>query len=381
MTTVSITQCNCPSSTEPTICAKCGGVLLSPSGIFSKINHEIRQWFYNLDFESRLNSTLGMYMGIDREVRKGVPVASAVQQAVKEIGVELTGVREQIDKALAERFNDIRVDNENSMRHISETLNQQVELTIKEIKTLVEQGKSVTEVESRVREVTLALQNYLTAMKLPGVKGEEGETNVLHDLQDAFLGHSCIRIESVGGADATDVVVKFYHEQIEIGRSLVEVKSRKSWSNEYIAQVRDDMKRYNAPMAILAVDKLPKIAKSRGFHVDITMGVVITAPPELVVPTMTMFYQICAASHALNKRAFDWESVVADKDLSYYINDNMRILEDCKRISDVIDDSAREIKEHTASISSRLQANNRKIAGILARLKVQPEDKEGITHV
>jgi hypothetical protein len=226
--------------------------------------------------------------------------------------------------------------------------------------------------------VTLALQNYLTAMRLPGVKGEEGETNVLHDLQDAFLGNSNIRIESIGGANATDVVVNFYHEGIEVGRSLVEVKSRKSWSNEYVVQVRDDMKRYNAPVAILAVDKLPKIAKSRGFHVDIGIGIVVTAPPELVVPTITMFYQICVASHAMNKRAFDWGSVVADRNLSYYINDNMKVLEDCKRISDVVDDSAREIKERTASISSRLQANNRKIAGILAKFNVKSEDKDNI---
>jgi hypothetical protein len=40
----------------------------------------------------------------------------------------------------------------------------------------------------------------------------------------------------------------------------------------------------------------------------------------------------------------------------------MKILEDCKKISDIAEDSARKIKEHTTIIASRLQQNNRKIA-------------------
>ena len=337
------------------------------SGVLSKIDFEIQQWFYDLDFESRLNPTLATYWAIDRQVRNGVPVTAAVQQAVKEIGIELTGLRQQLEQGLAERFDDLRGENETSLKQIREILDQQAELMLAEVKSLVDQGKSVTEVEARVREATLTLQNYLTAMRLPGIKGEEGETNVLRDLQDSFLGQSEVLIEPIGGADATDAIIKFYHEEVEIGRSLVEVKSRKTWSNEYIEQVKGDMKRYNAPLAMLVVDKLPKIAKSRGFHVDIGRGVTITAPPELVVPTVTMFYQILAASYMLQKRTLDLESIAADRDLTYYVNDNMKILDDCKEISDTADDSARKIKEHVANISSTLRENNRKIALILSK--------------
>jgi len=367
LATVGLSKCNCPQVSETMLCARCGGLLAVPSGVFWKIDLEVQQWFYDLDFESRLNSTLAMYMAIDRQVKQGIPIATTVHQAVKEIGTDLTSLREQIERGLAVRFEELRGDHETSVRQIREILSQQVELMLAEIKTLVDQGKSVGEIEGRVREATLTLQNYMTAMRLPAVKGEEGETNVIRDLQDAFMGQSDVRVEPVGGADATDVVLRFYHSEIEIGRSLVEVKSRKTWSNDYMDQVRKDMKRYNTPLAMLAVDKLPKTAKSKGFHVDIGRGVVITAPTELVVPTMTMFYQIHAASYTEQKRALDFQSVANDHDLVFCINDNMRILDDCKKISDVADDSAMKIKAHVANISSRLQQNSRKIAELLAK--------------
>src|SRR5947207_8074806 len=117
---------------------------------------------------------------------------------------------------------------------------------VAQIVSLVEQGKSATEIEASVKEAASALQNYVLTLKLPGVKGDEGERNVLQDLQDAYLGQSSIVIEPRGGADATDALVKFQYGGVEIGRSLIEVKSRKTWSNDFLDQSRADMKRYNA---------------------------------------------------------------------------------------------------------------------------------------
>ena len=367
MAVLNVTTCTCPASFDVVVCAKCGGRLLPPSQIFSKIDMSIQQWFYDLDSESRLNNTLGTYMAIDKQIRQGVPLTTAVQQAAKEIGSELIGLREEIEHRLTERFNELRGENERSIKLLREAVIQQVESMIGEIETLSEQGKSIAEIESRIREATGTLQTYLAAIRLPGVKGEEGEINVVRDLQDAFLGQSCIRIEPVGGADATDAIVKFCCEEIEIGRCLVEVKSRKTWSNEYLDQVRIDMRRYNAAFAVLVVDKLPKSAKARGFHVDTEVGIVVTTPPQLVVAAVTMFYEIHAVGYTLQKRAINLESIAADKDLGYYISDNMKILEDCKKISDLIDDATGRIKEHVANISLRLQENNRKIAQLLTK--------------
>jgi hypothetical protein len=315
-----IHACTCPPFSDSLVCARCGGTLSAASGVFSKIELGVQDWFYELDADGRLNPTLTMYMVLDRQIGQGVPAAAAIQHAVNEIG-----------------------------------------------KTLLEQGKSISEIEGRISQAASTLQTCLTALHLPGVKGEEGELNVLRELQEAFLGQSAVRIEPIGGPDATDALAKFYQGQIEIGSSLVEVKSRKTWSSDYLDQVREDMKRYKAPLAVLAVDKLPKAAKARGFHVDTEVGVVVTAPPELVVPTVTMFYEIHAASYALQKRTLDLESIAADRDLLYYINDNMKVLENCKTISDAIDDARRTVEEQLASISQRLKDNAARIAGVFAK--------------
>ena len=374
MALTDILTCTCPASFQPIICAKCGGKLLPSSQLFSKIDLAIQQWFYDLDSESRLNSTLGNYMAIDKQIRQGTSLTAAMQHATKEIGLELTGVREELQQELTKKFDELRGENERFTRLLQDSMVKQIEAVIGEIKLMSDQGESISEIESRIKEATGALQTFLTAMRLPGVKGEEGEVNVLRDLQDAFLGQSSVRIEPIGGADATDVILRFYCGEVEVGRSLVEVKSRKTWSNEYIEQIRNDMKRYNAPFAVLVVDKLPKSAKARGFRVDTGIGIVITAPPELVVPTITMFYEIHASCYAQEKKTLKVEMIAANKDLTYFLNDNMKILDDCKKISDVAEDSARKIKESVANIGSRLQQNNTKIGQILSTLSNSGND-------
>ncbi len=321
MAIAGLKTCDCGISLEAIICARCGGSLPAYSGVLSKIDLGIQQWFHDLDSESRLNQTLSMYMAIDRQVRQGAPVTAAVQLATEQIMQEFAGMEEKI----------------------------------------------AGEIESSVKEAAGALQSYVIALKLPGVRGEEGERSVLSEVEAAFLGQTCIKVEPLGGADATDAIVAFYQGQVEIGRCLIEVKSRRNWSNDYLSQTRADMKRYNAAFAILAVEKLPRVAKLRGYHIDAAEGMVITTTAEFVTPTVTMFYEIHSASYKLQKKKLDLTSLSTDRDLTYYIDDNMRILEDCKKISDEASDSSRKIKEHANNIGSRLQDNNRKIAKVLSK--------------
>jgi DNA-binding transcriptional MerR regulator len=318
-----------------------------------------------------LNSTLGTFSAIDRQYKAGIPVAAAVSQATKEINSGILDIKKEVIEGMLERFSEMQVQNQAEATQlrgiIREVVTQQTQDVMNQVKVLQEQGRSLAEIQGLLKDTVGSVQTVMTALQIPTVKGEEGEVNVFRDLQDAFLGQHCIKIEPISGADATDALVRFYRGDIEIGRSLVEVKSRKTWSNEYVEQVRQDMKRYSAPLAVLAVDKLPKTAKARGFHIDMEVGVLITTSPEMVVPTFTMFYEIYSACYKLGKQTLNLEAVAADRDLSFYINDNMKILEDCKKISDVADDSVRKIKEHVASITSRLLENNRKIAQRLSK--------------
>src|SRR5438552_12161590 len=263
MTVAELKTCSCAISFEPLICGACGGTLSVTTGVFAKIDAAIQQWLYDLDSESRLTQTLSMYMAIDKQVRQGAPIAAAVQQVTRQFELDFAGLQAKVDRTIREKLDDLKGGNSDSIRQITEAVNQALQVITLDVRTLIEQGRSVTEVESKVKEATATLQSYLATMKLPTVRGEEGEKDVLRELEEAFLGQTCVRIEPIGGADATDVVVKFYHGGVEIGRSLVEVKSRKSWSNDYLDQVRQDMKRYNTAFAILAVEKLPKVAKPR----------------------------------------------------------------------------------------------------------------------
>jgi hypothetical protein len=271
-------------------------------------------------------------------------------------------MEDKVQRTLTEKIDSLSGLNQEAVKRIGDTLGQGLQGIVAQMTNLVEQGKSASEVEASVRQAAGALQSYLLSLKLPGVRGNEGEKSVLRDLQDAFLGQTCIKVEPLGGSDATDALVKFQHGGVEIGHSLIEVKSRQNWSNDFLDQTRADMKRYNAAFAILVVNKLPRTARTRGYHVDAGEGLVITTTSDLATPTLTMFYEIHAASYKLQKKALDLVSLSADRDLTYHINDNMKILEDCKKISDIAEDSARKIKEHTTIIASRLQQNNRKIA-------------------
>ena len=368
---VTITRCTCPSSDDVIICSKCGGAVLQPTDLLTKLDSPTKQWLIQLDNESTLEPTLATYMAMDRQMRQGVPIAAAVNQATQQIGLELNDFRGQIERSVSDALSNLKDANVESTSQIRDVLRAQIETMVTEIKTLVEQGKSVKDVEARVKEVTLALQNYLTTIKLPGIKGEIGEINAIQDLQDAFLGQSGIVIDAIGGSDATDVLIKFLFDgNIEIGRCLVEIKSRKTWSNDFIDQVREDMKRYNAPFAALVVDKLPRNAKGKNFHIDTARGLIITTPAELVVPTVTMFYEIHANSYKLQNRTLSLESLASDRDLLFYLEDNMKILEDCKKISDQAEDSAKKIKAYTTNIASRLQENNRALAQILSKFSI-----------
>ncbi|MGD0177843.1 MAG: DUF2130 domain-containing protein [Candidatus Bathyarchaeia archaeon] len=361
---VSLTACSCSSSFDLMICAKCGGTL-STNTMLSRLDDGTLQWFSELDSDGRLSFALANYASIDRQIRRGIP-ATTMLQTLKDTISGPGGLTEEIENKITKRFEELRCENENSTKLLREIVVEQVGAIVGEIKGLVEQGKSITDIESRVREATGALQTYLTAIRIPALKGEEGEVNAIRDLQEAFIGQTCFKVEPIGGADATDAIIHFHQAGIEIGSCLVEVKSRNSWSNDFVEQVRADMKRYDVALAILATNKLPKSAKGRGFRVDGDFGLVVIASSEMIVPTVSMYYEISLSTHNIHKHNLDLKSIAANRDLSFYLNDNMKILAICKQISDATDDSARIIKGHLVDISSRLRENNGKIACILS---------------
>jgi hypothetical protein len=361
---VSLAICSCPSSLDALVCAKCGGTI-STNTMLSRVERGTLQWLSELNSEGRLNSALANYASIDRQIRHGISSTSMIQTLRQTIAGP-GGLSEEIENKISRRFAELRCENENSTKLLRELVAEQVGAIVGEVRGLVEQGKSITDIESRIREATGALQTYLTAIRIPAVKGEEGEVNILRDLQEAFMGQTCFKIQPMGGPDATDAIIHFHQAGIEIGSCLIESKSRNSWSNDFIEQVRSDMKRYNLPLTILVVNRLPKFAKGRRFSVAAECGLIVITEPEMVVPTVSMYYEISSSAYNIQNKKLDLRSLITEHDLSHYVNDNMKILEDCKKISDIADDSVRKIKEQLTNIALRLRENNQKIAGILS---------------
>ena len=369
-----LTECTC--SVGPVLCAKCGGLLrqsAEPAAVLlSKIEGENLAWVAELDSEHRLNSTLATFRAIDRQYKIGAPVASAISQAMKEISLGISEIKKEVVNDVIERFSQMQNQNQSEAAQLREVMReivgQQTQDVMNQVKILQDQGKSVAEIHGLLKETVGSMQTVMTAFQVPAIKGEEGEVFSIKSLQEAFFGVPGVKVEMVGGCDATDGLIKFSQNEVEIGRAIVEVKSRKTWANAFLDQVRSDMERYDAPLAVIVADKLPRNAKGKGFAIDSQVGLIIVTTQDLLVPTVSMFYEIHLLTFKMQKKTLDLGSLAADKDLIHYINDNMNCLDYCKQIIDSAKDSAAKIEKLASAMSMRLHTNNRKIAEIIGKL-------------
>lgn len=365
--------CEC-GSTGQIICGKCGGLVdLLPSLPWGKKYHDldrsVESWLDDLVRENRLNLTLATYCAIDRQFKHGAPVGAAVAQAISEIGARVGSMQNEVEDELRKHFQEMISRNEISADQLTKTtrevVREQTESVISQVRILLEQGKTISEASSLLKEAAGSVQAALASSKIAGVKGEEAEIQTIQNLRDAFFGVEGIKIDPIGGADATDAILAFVYRGLEVGRILLEIKARRGWSAEYLSQVREDMKRYGSSLAVLVAEKLPRNAKGKGFSVDTETGIVIVIGPELVFQTVSMFYELHTTVFKLQKKVLDLGSLTSSKDFLFYVNDNLKCLDDCKQISDILNDSSRKITDRLASISSRLQHNIGAIAKMI----------------
>jgi hypothetical protein len=344
-----------------------------PITVLEKLDTGIRGWITDLAREDRLNSTLATFWAIDKQFKQGAPIGEAVSHAVSEIGTRVDSMQVEVENELTKNFQQIIDRNEISAKQLTEAVRdivrEQTDSVMSQVRLLLEQSKTVAEAGALLKEAAGSVQTALATAKIAGVRGEQGEIQTIQALRDAFFGIDGIQIESIGGANETDAIVRFLYLGLEVGRILLEIKSRNTWSNNFLDQVRDDMKRYDTYLAILIADKLPRNAKGKGFSVDNTTGLIVTMTPELVFQTISVFYELHTSVFKLQKKALDIRALVSNKDLIFYLNDNLKCLEDCKKIIDTTKDTSSKIENLTASISGRIQSNNTSIAGILSSIR------------
>lgn len=371
LTTINESFCQCSQSHE-LVCSKCGLPVRIISFENSSFDEPTLQWFEELRFQNRLGRTLAFYRAIDRQILQGAPISEVVHLAVKEIGQNLSSLGSEIDKRIQEKFEELQLKSEGSGKQlrdlIKEIAEQQNDAMLVQIRQLIEQGKTLPEIETRLRETAQSIQNYIASIHIPAIKAEEGELLTLKSLQDAFFGVTGVSIEPIGGPDATDAVTHFKQQGVEIGKSLIEIKSRKKWSSDYLDQIKQDIKRYQTPLAIIVTDTLPRNARGKGFAIDAEVGIIVITTPDMVVQTVTMFYEIYATIKQMQKTTLDIDSIESKKNIIYYINDNLKCLEDCKKISDILEDSKDKVHQILENICQRLKGNNRAIVDIISKI-------------
>lgn len=263
---------------------------------------------------------------------------------------------------------------EDTKKFVKEIVEEQVKTLVEKVEILLKQGKTMDEIEKELKTALSGLEGavggvntIVQSLKIAPVKGERAELELLSMINEAFLANKNVSIEPLGGPNATDVIVKFSHQNLEIGRVLIESKATDTWSNEFLEQTKRDMKRYGIATAILSVRKTPRGAKVKGYMIDDTLGIIIITTPEMAVSTLAMFYDMYVENYRLGKKTIDLQAIMDNKDIIYHINDNLECLNDCKKINDCIDKSQRDIHRHISKIMNRLKGNNEKIALILSK--------------
>ena len=263
---------------------------------------------------------------------------------------------------------------EDTKKFVKEVVEEQVKTLVDKVELLLNQGKSIEEIKNELKSVmngiegaTGGLNTVLQSLKIAPVKGEKAELELIGMINEAFLANKNVSVEPLGGPDATDIIVKFSYQDLEIGCILIESKSSDTWSNDFLEQTKRDMNRYGIATAILSVMKPPRGAKVKGYTIDDSLGIIIITTPDMAVSTLAMFYDLYLANYRLGKKTFNLQAIMDDKDILCHINDNMNCLDDCKKINDCIDKSHRDIHQHVSAIMSRLKDNNEKIALILSK--------------
>jgi hypothetical protein len=263
---------------------------------------------------------------------------------------------------------------EDTKKFVKETVEEQVKMLVGKVELLLNQGKSIDEVRnelgkalSEIENATGGINTILQSLRIAPVKGGQKELELIAMINEAFLANKNVTIDPLGGPDATDIIVKFSYQDLEIGRVLVESKAGEAWSNDYLEQTKRDMNRYGIATAVLSVAKPPRGAKVKGYTIDDSLGIVVITTPELAASTLAMFYDLYLTNYRLGKKTFSLQAIMDDKDILCHINDNMNCLDDCKKINDCIDKSHRDIHRHVSAIMSRLKDNNEKIALILSK--------------
>jgi len=92
---------------------------------------------------------------------------------------------------------------EDTQKFVKEIVEGQVKTLVEKVELLLNQGKTIDEISQNLKEATGGLDTILQSLKIPSVKGEKGEVELLSMINEAFLLNKNVSIEPLGTRQGT----------------------------------------------------------------------------------------------------------------------------------------------------------------------------------
>jgi hypothetical protein len=227
-------------------------------------------------------------------------------------------------------------------------------------------GPALKESLASLNASASAVTALIASLKVPSVKGELGEVNLIDDIRSTFLGVPNITIEPLGGSGHTDIVVHFNSNGLEIAKVLLENKNQSSWSNAFLAQLEDDMVESGANFGILVSTALPKNAKSRGYTLAEKSGIIVITTPELAAAVTLVLYDLLLSLERLSDKGRMLQEVLRSRELVDCLTSNLSLIDPLRNIIKIVDRSHADVTANVNRIIDAIQHNNSTLAESLA---------------
>jgi len=286
-----------------------------------------------------------------------------IQQAMSEFGTSVLQVRDQILTALSSSSKEYG-------QIVLEDLNRQLNIVHQRLEVITRENAALNpalkESLASLNATASTVGSLLVSLKLPGVKGDLGETNVLDGVKAAFLGIPSVSIEPLGGAGDTDAILRIEQKGIEIAKVLMESKNRASWSNTFLTQLQRDMEEWKATFGILVSATLPKDARTRGYAIAEQTGIIVIVSPELAPAVALILYELIRSLDGLAAKGRTLQEFLRSRDLIECLNSNLSLVEPLEAIIKIVDKAHSDITTRLNAIVDSIQGNNIKLAETLS---------------
>lgn len=293
-----------------------------------------------------------------------------IQEAMSEFSTAVLQVRDQILAALSSNSKEYG-------QTILEDLNRQLNIVHQRLEAITRENASmnptIKESLASLNATASAVGSLLTSLRLPSVKGEIGEINVVDNIRSGFLAIPNVSVEPFGGSGETDAAIHFNLDGLELAKVLVECKNRTAWSNAFVTQLEQDMLEERAEFGILVTTTLPRDAKSRGFAISERTGIIIITTCELAPAIALILYELVRSLEKLSNKAQTFRALLRSRELVECVTNNLSLVQPLQNIIKTVDKAHFDVTNTANRIIDVIQRNNAKLTEYFSPNVVRPD--------